>query len=257
MSESSPIEVKEEPIDTIANEVKSEVKSEPDLENPAIKSGMQDEDPIIIKDEPLDSIKEEDPNHPKIEIKIKEETDDQEYLKKFQREIIKKLISKKKSSPQNEDEEEDGPLGTFKVNKKKYKKQIKEIKKKYFPQLKQSMAKDQTAVNLAKAAIESITGNKLIPNDLCKKFNKFEKFGQSNNSMIQETQETQQKRSSNEESMEMSDIKLVLEKLESALQDHEAEAKRKKEMIDVINGKRLANMEFLEDMTDEFEKDYN
>ena len=44
MSESFPIEVKEEPIDTIANEVKSEVKSEPDPENPVIKPGMQEED---------------------------------------------------------------------------------------------------------------------------------------------------------------------------------------------------------------------
>ena len=83
MSESFPIEVKEEPIDNIANEVKSEVKSEPDLENPAIKSGMQDEDPIIIKDEPLDSIKEEVPNHPKIEIKIKEGPKTRNILKNF------------------------------------------------------------------------------------------------------------------------------------------------------------------------------
>ena len=218
MSESSPIEVKEEPIDTIANEVKSEVKSEPDLENPAIKPGMQEDDPIIIKDEPLDSIKEEDPNHPKIE--IKEETD-QEHIKKFQREIIKKLISKKKSSTQNKLK---GPLGSFKVDKERYQGKIDEIKK-FLPKLKQSMEREEAGMNLAKAAISSIKYDKTILKDLFKKFKKFEKFGQSNNSMIQETQ---QKSSSNEESMEMPDINLMLPKLESALQDYKAEAKHKK-----------------------------
>ena len=138
-------------------------------------------------------------------------------------------------------------MGSFKVDKEIYQGKIDEIKKKYLPNLKQSLEKEEAGVNLAKAAISCIKHDKPIPNDLLKKFKKLEKYGQSNNSMIKETHK---KRSSNQESMETPNINLMLPKLESALRDYRAEAKQIKEMIDVINGKRNANMEFMEYMKD-------
>jgi len=145
-------------------------------------------------------------------------------------------------------------LGSFKVDKEIYQGKIDEIKKKYLPNLKQSLEKEEAGVNLAKAAISCIKHDKPFPNDLLKKFKKLEKYGQSNNSMIKETHK---KRSSNQESMETPNINLMLPKLESALQVYKEEAKHKKEMINVINGKWKSNMEYLDEIKDELEDKLN
>ena len=186
MNKSIPIKIEEEPIEQINKCIKDSVKSEP-KDNVSggnhLKKGMKQE-PIEIKEEPMDEEQKDIPNKVKIEmkenkqkiqIKIKDEDDDEEtkkYIKNFKHAIINKLIDENKPEHMNKQKNNNIiPPESFNINKDKYKKKIDTIKK-YLPKLKESLEKAEASFNLTKAVISSIHNDKEIPTGLFKKFNK-------------------------------------------------------------------------------------